>query len=387
MTEQFQHIRRIADLITADLTGKITESERKELEAWKNASPENSHIYERYRSKEFVACKFEFLRRNDWCEANRDFSKRTDASLRRRKIQMFYRYAGMIALLFIASGIFYLNRDDRGKTLPLVQKIQPGTFKAILTRPDGTKVDISDTTYLAYVKKEEKTVISPKEGIQVPEEKGIRYHTITIPRGGEYSVTLSDGSQLKMNSGSEIRIPENFDKRQREVYMSGEIYFEVARDMTVPFVVHTRQGMIKVLGTSFNVRDYADEKFLETTLVSGKVAFDMNDENTYLEPGEQLRLNKENGETTVQEVDINLYCSWKDGRFVFEKQRLEDIMNTISRWYDIRVFYANQSAKDILFTGNIKRYSDLDQIVDMLKLMNKIDIEINGNNVFVKSNE
>ena len=121
--------------------------------------------------------------------------------------------------------------------------------------------------------------------------------------------------------------------------------------------------------------------------MSGKVAFDMNDENTYLEPGEQLRLNKENGETTVQEVDINLYCSWKDGRFVFEKQRLEDIMNTISRWYDIRVFYANQSAKDILFTGNIKRYSDLDQIVDMLKLMNKIDIEINGNNVFVKSNE
>lgn len=89
----------------------------------------------------------------------------------------------------------------------------------------------------------------------------------------------------------------------------------------------------------------------------------------------------------VEDVDVRLYCSWKDGRFVFEQQRLEDIMNTISRWYDIHVFYANQSAKDILFTGNIKRYSDLDQIVDMLKLVNKIDIEINGNNVFVKSSE
>ena len=305
--------------------------------------------------------------------------------MRRKRRLTVYRYAGVIALLFIVSGIFYLNRGHEEKVVPLVQKIQPGTFRAILTQSDGTKVDISDTTYLAYVKKENRGIAPEKK-----EEKQpliTCYHTITIPRGGEYTLTLSDGSQLKMNSESEIRIPEYFDKRQRDVYMSGEIYFEVARDTTAPFVVHTRQGTIKVLGTSFNVRDYSDEVFLETTLVSGKVAFGVNDEDTYLKPGEQLRLNKENGETKVEDVDVRLYCSWKDGRFVFEQQRLEDIMNTISRWYDIHVFYANQSAKDILFTGNIKRYSDLDQIVDMLKLVNKIDIEINGNNVFVKSSE
>lgn len=101
--------------------------------------------------------------------------------------------------------------------MPLVQKIQPGTFRAILTQSDGTKVDISDTTYLAYVKKENRGIAPEKKEEKQPSIT--RYHTITIPRGGEYTVTLSDGSQLKMNSESEIRVPECFDKRQRDVYM------------------------------------------------------------------------------------------------------------------------------------------------------------------------
>jgi len=142
-----------------------------------------------------------------------------------------------------------------------------------------------------------------------------------------------------------------------------------------------------VVGTSFNVRNYSDEIFMAATLVSGKVAFEGEGKDTYLSPGEQLKLNKENGETSVEEVDIGLFCSWKDGRFAFEKQRLEEIMNTISRWYNINVFYENQSMKDILFTGNIKRYEDLDQVIEMLRLINKIDIEVNGNNVFVKNSQ
>ena len=190
-----------------------------------------------------------------------------------------------------------------------------------------------------------------------------------------------------MNSESEIRVPVTFEKGQREVFMKGEIYFDIVRDSLAPFVVHTHQGDIRVSGTSFNVRDYQDENFLETTLVNGKVAFERGGNYSYLKPGEQLRLNKEDGKTTVETVDVLLYCSWKDGRFVFEKQRLEVIMNTIARWYNINVFYESSSVKDILFTGNIKRYSDLEQVVNMLKLINKIDIEIKDRNVFVRSNE
>lgn len=386
MTERYLHINHIADLIAAEITGRIDDVGREELERWKSESPENMRLYELYRSEDFFASKLEFIREYSAKEAFDEFTEKVNQVKSRRRRLIFYRYAAAVVVVFILSGMLYLNlREPEPVPVKVTQKIQPGSFKAILTQPDGQKIDISDTTYLAFVEKNiEPETSFGKEGQS--KDTAVRYHTISIPRGGEYDLTLSDGSRLRMNSESEIRIPVRFSKIQRDVYMKGEIYFDIAPDAKHPFVVHTHQGNIRVLGTSFNVRDYQDEAFQETTLVSGKVAFQTEDKNTYLNPGEQLRLNKENGETVVEEVDVRLYCSWKDGRFVFEKQRLENIMNTVARWYNINVFYENQSVKDILFTGNIKRYGDLDQVIEMLRLINKIEIEINGKSVFVRSN-
>ena len=383
MTEQDKHITHIADLIIAELTGKIDDAGRNELENWKHETPEHLRLYNLYQSPDFIARKFEFIKEYSAIEAYQEFAGRVKWAKHRKRTLALYRYVAAVVLLFVLSGSFYFFHDTKDESIAFVQKIQPGSCKAILTEPDGTKIDISDTTFLAFV---QKSVMSRKNG----EEKEVvetLYHTITIPRGGEYDLLLSDGSRLRMNSESEIRVPVTFEKGQREVFMKGEIYFDIVRDSLAPFVVHTHQGDIRVLGTSFNVRDYQDEDFLETTLVNGKVAFEREGNYSYLKPGEQLRLNKEDGKTTVETVDVLLYCSWKDGRFVFEKQRLEVIMNTIARWYNINVFYESSSVKDILFTGNIKRYSDLEQVVNMLKLINKIDIEIKDRNVFVRNNE
>ena len=383
MTEQDKHITYIADLIIAELTGKIDDAGRNELENWKHETPEHLRLYNLYQSPDFIARKFEFIKEYSAIEAYQEFAGRVKWAKHRKRTLALYRYVAAVVLLFVLSGSFYFFHDTKDESIAFVQKIQPGSCKAILTEPDGTKIDISDTTFLAFV---QKSVMSRKKG----EEKEVvetLYHTITIPRGGEYDLLLSDGSRLRMNSESEIRVPVTFEKGQREVFMKGEIYFDIVRDSLAPFVVHTHQGDIRVLGTSFNVRDYQDENFLETTLVNGKVAFEREGNYSYLKPGEQLRLNKEDGKTTVETVDVLLYCSWKDGRFVFEKQRLEVIMNTIARWYNINVFYESSSVKDILFTGNIKRYGDLEQVVSMLKLINKIDIKIKDRNVFVRSNE
>ena len=386
MTERFRQTTRLADLITSELRGDISDAEREELKRWKNESSENIRLYEKYKSEEFLIRKLEFIRRNDINQAYLEFTDRINVTRHKRRKLLFYRYAGIATLLFLIGGGIYLKREEHKLSQPPVQEIKAGYSKAILTQPDGTKVDISDTTFLAYVKINSGKP-SPGKSIDKPVRHNLTdYRTITIPRGGEYALTLSDGSRLKMNSESEIQIPESFGENSREIYMNGEIYFDIVRDTSRPFIVHTTQGKIKVLGTSFNIRNYSDEIFLETTLVSGKVTFNKQGENTCLEPGKQLRLNKTTGETTIQNVDIRSYCAWKDGWFVFEKQRLENIMNTISRWYNIQVFYQDQQAKDILFTGNIKRYNDLSQIVNMLTLTNKIDIEIKGTHIFIKSN-
>ncbi|MFR1240831.1 MAG: nitroreductase family protein, partial [Butyricimonas faecihominis] len=153
--------------------------------------------------------------------------KRNEKSQASERSLIFYRYAGIIAVLIILGGSFYLFKDKRNEeVLPVVtQKIHPGGLKAILTCPDGTTVDISDTTYLAFVEKGKLNVSSTEEEVTTREDQE-HFHTITIPRGGEYALTLSDGSRLRMNSESEIRIPAHFNVNSRDVYMQEKLgYF------------------------------------------------------------------------------------------------------------------------------------------------------------------
>ena len=388
MIENYNEIDEIADLITARITGTIDEAGRMKLEDWILASPENARLYERYTSEEFIVDKFRFIAEHDISASYQELMLKVKRAEQKRKVR-FYRYAGVVAFFILLGGILYLGKENIVLSKPeKVARIIPGTYKAILTLADGSQVDLSEIKTDRKLDKEGTHMRIMSGAIRyatsdtsVMEEQ---YHTISIPRGGEYTLTLSDGSVLQMNSESEIRYPASFRSGTREVFMKGEVFFQVARDTTSPFVIHSEQGEIRVLGTSFNVRDYGDENFLETTLVNGKVAFERAGEQYTLLPGEQLRLDKRSGQTAVMPVDTRLYCSWTEGRFVFEKQRLEDIMNTLSRWYDIHVSYENQSLKDVLFTGNLKRYGELAPILDMLTLINKIDIEVDGNRVMIK---
>lgn len=220
MTEQDKHITHIADLIVAELTGKIDDAGRRELEKWKYETPEHLRLYDLYQSTDIVARKFEFIKEYSAIEAYQEFAGRVKQAKCRKRTLALYRYVAAVILLFVLGGSFYFFHDTKDEPIAFVQKIRPGSCKAILTEPDGTKIDISDTTFLAFV---QKSVMSRKNG----EEKVVAetlYHTITIPRGGEYDLLLSDGSRLRMNSESEIRVPVTFEKGQREVFMKGEIF-------------------------------------------------------------------------------------------------------------------------------------------------------------------
>lgn len=373
MTKQYKYIQEVAGLIFARIMGRLSAEERQKLEEWKNTSPENNLLYEKYLSEIFLAEKLRFVRANDTQTAYEEFIQKTDRFLRRKRIFRICRYAAAGFLLIGAGSLFYPHRSTEKQASPAISSIAPGSYKAILTLSDGKQVNISDTTYTAY------TIYEKATG---PEDT-LKYHTVTIPRGGEYVLTLSDGSRVWMNSESEIRFPLQFGKDRRELSMSGEIFFQVSRDTSAPFLIHTRHGDVRVLGTSFNIRDYSDEEFLATTLVSGKIEFEKSDEKFVLTPGEQLHMDRETGKHVISTVNTLLYCSWKDGRFVFEKQRLEDIMTTISRWYNIKVIYEKGELRDLLFTGNIKRYGELEPLLEMLKLVNKVDIITEGNTITI----
>lgn len=166
-----------------------------------------------------------------------------------------------------------------------------------------------------------------------------------------------------MNSLSELEFPSRFTGKERRIKLNGEAYFEVVKDKEKPFIVEMGDNEIKVLGTSFNINNY-DGSFV-TTLVTGKVEIVIKKQGYLLHPSMQLR--EENGKVTLSEVDTKEFVAWKDGWFVFNKQRLEEVLNILSRWYDVEINYKTPEVKDLHFTGTIRRHSDINEMLNFLE--------------------
>ena len=201
-----------------------------------------------------------------------------------------------------------------------------------------------------------------------------------VPRGGEFAMKLSDGTMVYLNSETNLRYPVQFHGEERRVILSGEAYFDVTKS-DKPFIVEVDDYEVRVLGTRFNVQAYKGESF-ETTLEQGSVEVEVNARVVLLKPGEQAVVT-EDGELSKQKVDVHRYTAWKDGQFVFDDERLEDVMNTVARWYDIKVFYRNPEVKDIRINGNISRYKDFSVLLEKIEKLEIVYFDIKENVITV----
>ena len=212
------------------------------------------------------------------------------------------------------------------------------------------------------------------------------YNTMRIPVGGFYQLALSDGSKVWLNSMTELRFPVAFTGEERKVYLTGEAYFEVAPDSKHPFIVVTEEGMeVKVYGTEFNMSTY-QHGVVQTVLVSGKVGIRVNatGKEVMLAPKQMAEYSEKTGMVRVEEVDPYRYIAWKDGEFVFERETIEEIMERLGRWYDVKVFYENESLKQKRFTGVISRYENIEQVLRLIEGPATLRFEVKGNVVTVK---
>ena len=216
--------------------------------------------------------------------------------------------------------------------------------------------------------------------------EGMIYNTMRIPVGGFYQLALSDGSKVWLNSMTELRFPVAFTGEERKVYLTGEAYFEVAPDSKHPFIVVTEEGMeVKVYGTEFNMNTY-QHGVVQTVLVSGKVGIRVNatGKEVMLAPKQMAEYSEKMGMVRVEEADPYRYIAWKDGEFVFERETIEEIMERLGRWYDVKVFYENESLKQKRFTGVISRYEDIEQVLRLIEGPATLRFEVKGNVVTVK---
>lgn len=376
-------IFHLAQILVKSLQGELTPEEQEILDRWLAEDENNMALYEHYASDAFLERKLKSATGISWQDDYESFMKRHALSPQRKLRRQWIKYAAIFLLPLSLALALWLKAPVQPVELavqaPVVQKSKPvltlaGGERIILT--DSLKVSETDGTWVAgengelvYTKQAQDTVIAPQT---------LLYNRLEVPRGAEYFLTLADGSKIWLNSETVIRYPVNFTGEKREVYLEGEAFFKVAKDPERPFVVHAAETQVEVLGTEFNIRNYSDELEVATTLVNGSVRLTNEKQNrqVILEPGEQGCIDKATGKMGVQDVDTYLFTAWKDARFVFKNTRMEDLLNTLSRWYDLTVFYQNNAVKDICFTGDMARMVDFRQLLGIIEANERIQFSI-----------
>jgi ferric-dicitrate binding protein FerR (iron transport regulator) len=277
-------------------------------------------------------------------------------------------------LVIAGTAIYFWNRVSNKKniaktttTTNIKNDVQPGTEKAVLTLADGSQITL-DSTANGTIAQQGNTVVLKEDGLLAyntdrdKPQNEILYNTLSTPKGGEYrSLVLSDGSKVWLNSLSSIHFPTSFVGNERKVEITGEVYFEVAKNPSRPFKVTVNGMTIEVLGTHFNVNAYNDEPIIRTTLFEGIVKVSKHGNNKLIKPGQEAQVNSEDENIQITSADTEQAIAWKEGFFVFKNNDIETIMRQLARWYDVDVVYQGKTIEK--FSGRVNRNTNLSEVL------------------------
>lgn len=303
-----------------------------------------------------------------------------------------YRWVAAALLLLIASSVVFLNLGKKETTYSsnparvIEQDRLPGGDRAVLTLSDGRTIllDSASNGMLAHqgatdvIKKDDGQLVYNSADGQSNE---IAYNTLQTPRGGQYKITLPDGTKVWLNAASSLKYPVVFVGNERKVEITGEAYFEVAKDAAKPFKVQLNNMEVEVLGTHFNINGYTDEDAVKTTLLEGKVKVLASNTAKYLAPGQQAQLKSSGNIDVTNDVNLEETVAWKDGNFQFESSDIKTVMRQLARWYDVEVSYKGTINKH--FVGSISRDVKLSQVLSMLQQTGEVKFKIEGKNLIV----
>lgn len=304
--------------------------------------------------------------------------------MRRRRNWMA---AATVAAL-IAAGALYLLTRETAQTPQLASQskiiapkdIAPGSSKAVLTLADGSTVTLDSAGN--QVIQQGQTLVQLNNGrLEYDADdigQAVGYNTLSVPRGGQFTIVLPDGSRVWLNSASRLRYPTAFSGSMRQVELEGQGYFEVRKDAQRPFIVKTGKLDVEVLGTGFDVMAYPDEKSINTTLVEGAVKV----KDVTLSPGQQARMEYSTGRIQVAPVDIQQVIAWKTGFFEFDNAHLSDIMRQAARWYDLDIVM-DTKGNDKTYGGRISRNLPLSELLNMLEA-NGARFDLQGRKLIVQ---
>ncbi|OKZ19800.1 DUF4974 domain-containing protein [Butyricimonas virosa] len=388
MLSKEEHIAR---LIFLHIQGMTDNAQEKELNEWRSVSPRHEELFQRMLSSEHVEksisrfVKTEEEEERGWWQLQQ--KARSGRSVRKIK---WFPYAAAIVLILSVGGVFYFSGDkEQTEILPIAKnEVQVPGSRAVLILPDGRKVDLENEVLRSDLAQSDSLLLVSARSLKYrdidsPDTTEI-FHTLEIPRGGEYLLTLSDGTMIYLNSESTLSFPVKFQGKERKVYLTGEAYFKVAKNTEHPFVVTAGELEVLVTGTTFGVRAYKDEKDIQTTLESGQVTVRVEGKSVKLVPNKQVLFNKSTMGLEVRDVDVDLYLAWADGRLVYDNCPLEKILTDLGRWYNIDVFYSRDELRSYQFSLNMKKHEEFTQVLELIGKTGEVQFEIKDNTVIVK---
>ncbi len=386
------HKRSINSIIREQLTGELTEDDRKRLNAWIESSPENRVMYEQFMSATNFRKRYESYAEIDEQRAWMNFRKEHPA-IRSIQWKKVLRYAAML-LLPIAGVIISMwisGRMDFNETLPYETRIamkrseQMGKQRATLIFADGEKINLNTPLRWPLQRKgNRESAFSLQENKEKTVSESGNNQLMTLS-DSEYWVALEDGTIVHLNYNTTLKYPSHFSSHDRTVYLDGEAYFQVAKEQDRPFRVVTSSGVVTQYGTSFNVNTNT-MGCTKVVLVDGSVSVTpQKGEERIIKPGELAVLYSSLPEAEVKSVNVESYVAWNTGHFVFENCTFEELMDVISVWYGKKVIFESDDIRRMLFTGDIDRYSSIIPVLNAIERVTNLEISITEENVILKN--
>ncbi|MGN6418111.1 MAG: FecR family protein [Pseudobacter sp.] len=384
---------RIAAYMIRNALGTLTDNEKKELDEWRQSSAANQQLFDQYSQAEIILSEFNErnIRNKRLSERLAQFVQEEQTASHPVPVRSMQRWKWAVAAsLLLLSGIatwFLMEHSNEG-SLPAVtitaEQVQPGKEGAVLTLADGSQLSL-DTVKNGVVALQDGVTARVIDGALVYEGQGnpLQYNTMSTPKGRQYQLSLPDGTKVWLNAASSIRYPTVFTGEARNVEITGEAYFEVAKRSSQPFRVTVDKKMkIDVLGTSFNVNAYSNEAKMSTTLIDGavRVTGSQAGDSKVLKPAQQAVFTGA-ALAVTSDVDTDKVMAWKNGIFNFEGASLEDVMKQIERWYDIDVVY-EKGIPDIKFWGKITKDVPLSGMLIALE-KTKVHFKLENNRTLV----
>ena len=371
-------------------SGLLDESEEWKLRAWIDEAEENKRLFMEGVN---MVREYQMVVRSgkDASNSLKHIREKIKARKRRQLWIQITAVASVVILFALSFVFFYTPKSE--EMSPVLAKVHAGGTKATLIVADGIQVDLTQDNlqevigqYGATVLKDKKNElrydnVEVNEGI---EEKPV-FHTISAPVGGEYHFTLADGTMVWLNSSSRLTFPTRFTGDTREVLAEGEVYFDVQHDENKPFIVRVNDMSVRVLGTKFCISAYPENEGIMTTLVQGAVQVTSGDNQVVLKPGYQAVIDQRSGAISQRAVELSLYTSWVRGVFEYENMELDDIVVQLARWYDVQFTFSASEYKKRRFTGVVRKYEDLNGVLDMIEKTTNVKFIINGRNVTITS--